>query len=306
MMRASLEPDHPDTMTTVASPPPQTLSDRDLAGAAWMLAGALAGCTIDAGVKLLQSGFDTPQIVLLRLLFSLPFVLGFAVASGGVASLRPQRWRWHAFRACCASGATFGFFYALGELPLVLAITIAFAAPLMIAALSGPFLGEAVGAVRWVGILVGFAGVLLALQPGSVTWHPAMLAALGSTLCWSLLALSARRIGRDEPSGAMVLGTMPVSLLIGGALALPDWVAPAGTDWLLFALLGICGASVHYCAVFAYRATRASVVAPMEYSSLIWAALLGWFVFAEIPTPTTLAGAIVIVAGGLVVLRARD
>lgn len=295
-------------MTTVASSAPSALSDRNLAGAAWMLAGALAGCTIDAGVKLLQSGFDTPQIVLLRLLFAFPFVIGFAIAGGGVASLRPQRWRWrwHAFRACCASGATFGFFYALGELPLVLAITIAFAAPLMIAALSGPFLGESVGGPRWLGILVGFGGVLIALQPGSVVWHPAMLAALGSTLCWSLLALSARRIGRDEPSGAMVLGTMPLSLLIGTALALPDWVAPAGTDWLLFALLGFCGASVHYCAVFAYRATRASIVAPMEYSSLIWAALLGWFVFAEIPTTTTLLGALVIVTGGMVVLRARD
>lgn len=293
-------------MTTLASPAPPAISDRDLAGAAWMLVGALAGCTIDTAVKLLQSGFDTPQIVFLRLLCSLPFVLAFAIAGGGVASLRPQRWGWHAFRACCASGATFGFFYALGELPLVLAITIAFAAPLMIAALSAPFLGEAVGGARWLGILVGFGGVLLALQPGSVTWHPAMLAALGSTLCWSLLALSARRIGKDEPSGAMVLGTMPLSLVIGAALGLPNWVMPSASDWLLFALLGFCGASVHYCAVFAYRSARASLVAPMEYSSLIWAALLGYFVFAEIPTTTTLLGALVIVAGGMVVLRARD
>ena len=292
-------------MTSAAAPAAEPISDRDLAGAAWMLAGALAGTTIDTGVKLLQAGFDTPQIVFLRLLFGLPFVLAFAVASGGVASLRPRRWGWHAFRAGCASAATFGFFYALGELPLVLAITIAFAAPLMIAALSAPLLGERVGAVRWAGILVGFAGVLLALQPGSLGWHPAMLAALGSTLGWSLLALSARRIGRDEPSGAMVLCTMPLSLLIGSVLAVPAWVTPVGTDWLLFALIGFCGASVHYCAVFAYRSANAALVAPMEYSALIWGALLGFLVFGEIPTPPTLLGALVIVTGGMVVLRAR-
>jgi len=270
-----------------------------------MLTAALMGCGIDAGVKLLQTGFDTPQIVFLRLIFSLPFVLGFALASGGLATLRPRRWRWHAFRACCASGATFGFFYALGELPLVLAITIAFAAPLMIAALSGPMLGERVGAVRWFGILIGFGGVLVAPQPGAVNWHPAMLAVLASTLCWALLALSARRVGHDEPSGAMVLGTMPLSLLIGGTLALPNWATPSPGDWLLFALVGFCGASVHYCVLFAYRATRAAVVAPMEYSSLMWAALLGWTFWGEVPVTTTLLGAAIIIGGGMIVLRAR-
>ena len=293
-------------MSTLAPAAPPVHPDRDLVGVAWMLVCALAGCTIDAGVKLLQSGFDTPQIVLLRLLFGLPFVLAFALLSGGPASLRPVRWRWHAFRACCASGATFGFFWALGELPLVLVITIAFASPLFTAALARPFLGETVGAVRWVGILVGFGGVLFALRPGALAFHPAMLAALASTACWSLLALSARRIGRDEPAGAMVLGTMPVSLVLGSVLAIPTWVTPAGTDWLLCVLIGFCGAAAHYCAVFAYRATRAAVVAPMEYSSLVWAALLGWFVFAEVPTSSTLVGAVVIAAGGMVVLRARS
>jgi drug/metabolite transporter (DMT)-like permease len=271
-----------------------------------MLLAAFCGSLIDACVKALQDGYGTPQIVLLRLLFSLPTVLLVAWASGDLRDIRPRRWRWHLLRACCASGATFGFFYALGELSFVLAVTLGFTAPLLIAALSRPMLGERIGAVRALGIGLGFLGVLVALRPGSAAWHPAMLAVLASALCWALLALSARRLGTDEPAGAMVLSTMPLSLIIATVLALPVWVAPSIADLLLFALVGTCGAGVHYCVVFAYRAADAGTVAPMEYSALIWAALLGFLFWGEIPTPATLAGAAVIVLGGIIVLRARS
>lgn len=272
-----------------------------------MLLGTLMGSGIDACVKALQSGFDTPQIVLLRLLCALPFVVVFArLTSGGLGGIRPRRWGWHAFRACCASGAVFGFFWALGELPLVLLVTIGFTAPLLVALLSRPFLGERVGAARWLGIVVGFAGVLITVRPGTTAWHPAMLAALASTLCWALLVMSGRRIGADEPAGAMVLFTMPLSIVIGAVLSVGSWVTPSRTDWLLFAALGVFGASVHYCAVFAYRASRAATVAPMEYTALLWSAAIGYLIFAEVPDAWTVLGAPVIVLGGLLVLRARD
>ncbi|HSG92006.1 MAG TPA: DMT family transporter [Pseudomonadales bacterium] len=291
---------------TTALDPGAARDQRALVGVAWMLLGTLMGSAIDACVKALQGDFDTPQIVLLRLLCALPFVLLFARFTGGLGGLRTRRWRWHLLRAACASGATFGFFYALGELPLVLVVTIGFASPLLIAALSRPFLGERVGIGRWIGIAVGFGGVVIALQPGSTAWHPAMLAVLASTLCWAILAMSARRIGSDEPMGIMVLGTMPLSILIGVALALPAWVSPAPADWLLFGLLGLCGASAHYCVVFAYRAASGATVAPMEYTGLIWTASFGWVFWAEVPDAWTLVGAAVIVGGGLMVLRASD
>jgi drug/metabolite transporter (DMT)-like permease len=278
--------------------------DRRWIGAAWMLGAAGLGALIDAFVKALQDGYGTPQIVLLRLLFALPFVLGGAALAGNLRDVRPRRWRWHVLRACCASGTTFGFFWALGELPLVLAVTLYFAAPLLIAALSRPVLGEPVGLVRWGGIVLGFAGVLLALRPGETGWHPAMLVVLASATCWALLALSGRRMA-DEPAGAMVLSTMPLSLVISAVLALPAWVTPTAVDLLRFALVGLCGTGVHYCVLYAYRAADAGTVAPMEYSGLLWAAVLGFLFWGEIPTGWTLAGAAVIVAGGVIVLRAR-
>lgn len=281
------------------------LHPRPAVGAAWMVLAALVGSVIDACVKALQSGFDTPQIVLLRLLCSLPFVLLFAQLSGGLGSIRPKRPGWHVVRSLAAAGATFGFFYALGELPLMLCVTIGFAAPLLIALLSRPFLGERVGLHRWIGILIGFGGVLVALQPGTAAWHPAMLAVLASTLCWAVLALSARKIGADEPTGAMVVFTIPVSLLVALVLTVGNWVAPSPQEWLLFFVAGFCGASVHYCVIYAYRATRAAIVAPMEYTALLWAALLGFAFWGEIPSAWTWIGAVVIIVGGLIVLRAR-
>lgn len=287
----------------MAARPALLLHPRPAVGAAWMILAALVGSIIDVCVKALQEGFDTPQIVLLRLLCSLPFVLLFAQAGGGLGSIRPKRPAWHLLRSLAAAGATFGFFYALGELPLMLCVTIGFAAPLLIAMLSRPFLGEVVGMRRWFGIIIGFAGVLVALQPGTAVWHPAMLAVLASTLCWAVLALSARKIGGDEPTGAMVVFTIPVSLLVALAMTLGDWVAPSAAQWALFALAGFCGASVHYCVVYAYRATRAAVVAPMEYTALLWAALLGFLFWGEVPTIWTIVGAAVIIFGGLIVLR---
>lgn len=287
----------------MAAPPALLLHPRPAIGAAWMILATGVGSIIDVCVKALQAGFDTPQIVLLRLLCSLPFVLLFAQLGGGLGSIRPKRPGWHVLRSLAAAGATFGFFYALGELPLMLCVTIGFAAPLLIALLSRPFLGEEVGLRRWLGIIIGFAGVLLALQPGTAVWHPAMLAVLASTLCWAVLALSARKIGADEPTGAMVVFTIPVSLLVALALTLGHWVTPTPMQWVLFGLAGFCGASVHYCVVYAYRATRAAVIAPMEYTALLWAALLGFLFWGEIPTLWTLIGAAVIILGGLIVLR---
>jgi drug/metabolite transporter (DMT)-like permease len=217
-----------------ATPAPPARRHRALAGVGWMTGAMAAGTGIDAGVKALQGAFDTPQIVFLRLLFALPVILTTIHFAGGFGTLRTLRWRWHAFRACCASGATFGFFFALGELPLVVAVTIGFAAPLIVAALSRPVLGERVGPVRWAGIATGFAGVLVALQPGTTAWHPAMLVVLGSTTCWALLALSARRIGEDERMGAMVLyrprasGCCSPSSAPAARPCTSAWCAPTG------------------------------------------------------------------------------
>jgi drug/metabolite transporter (DMT)-like permease len=279
----------------------------DLArGAAWMLFAAFAGSLLDASIKQLAESYQTPQIVLLRLLFSLPLVLWYAHVEGGVSNIWPTYWGWHVVRALCAAGATFGFYFALGVLPLMTAVAIGFASPLLVGLLSRPVLGEHVGPHRWLGMLIGFAGVLMVLQPRAAVWHPGMLAALGAAFCWAVLSLSARRVGPEEPVAAMVLFTIPLSLLVASVLAIEQWATPSPADWLLFAFTGLCGGAVHFGIVFAYRAARAASIAPLEYTALIWAALLGWLFWQEVPSAAVTLGAAVIVAGGAVVLRARN
>jgi len=277
-----------------------------LRGVGWMLLAALAASTLDATVKGLSGSYSTPQIVLLRLIFGLPFMLLFAHLEGGLRSLRPRRWRWHAFRALSAAGAIFGFFAALAWLPLMTAVSISFAAPLLVALLSRPMLGEAVGLRRWAGVVVGFGGVLLIVQPGGSAWHPAMLAGLGAALCWALLSVSARRIGHDEPLGALVVFTMPVSLLLAAVLTVGQWAAPEPRDWGLFVLAGACGGSVHFCVVLAYRRARAATLAPLEYTALLWATLYGYLIWGEVPSAATVLGTIIVVASGITVLRGHS
>jgi drug/metabolite transporter (DMT)-like permease len=281
-------------------------SSNVLRGAGWMLLAALAGSTLDACVKALADEYSTSQIVLLRLLLALPLVLAFAHLGGGFRRLRPRYWGWHIVRSFCAAGSIFGFFYALGVLPLMTAVAIGFASPLLVGLLSRPFLGETVGLHRWAGMLMGFAGVLVVLNPGMGAWHPGMLAALASAFCWAVLSLSTRKVGNDEPVAAMVLFTVPLSLIVAGVLTFGTWTTPTPEDWALFALAGVCGGGVHFCIVYAYRAARAASIAPVEYTALIWAALFGWIFWREVPSLAVLLGSIVIVAGGIVVLRARD
>jgi drug/metabolite transporter (DMT)-like permease len=281
-------------------------SSNVLRGAAWMLLAGLAGSTLDACVKALAGEYSTSQIVLLRLLLAMPLVLALAHLGGGLRRLRPRYWGWHVVRSFCAAGAIFGFFYALGVLPLMTAVAIGFASPLLVGLLSRPFLGEKVGLHRWAGMLIGFAGVLVVLNPRTATWHPGMLAALASALCWAVLSLSARKVGNDEPVEAMVLFTVPLSLIVAGVLTFRTWITPTPRDWALFALAGACGGGVHFCIVYAYRAARAASIAPVEYTALIWAALFGWIFWREVPSLAVLLGSIVIVVGGIVVLWARD
>ena len=132
---------------------------------AFLALGIVAGLTLDICAKWLLETYSLEQFVFLRSVFGVSFLLLTVSQFGGFASLRTQKWQWHLLRTLLASGAMFGFFYALSKIPLVNALTLAFTAPLMVTALSQPLLGERVGWRRWAAVIVGFAGVLIVLRP---------------------------------------------------------------------------------------------------------------------------------------------
>ncbi len=191
-------------------------------------------------------------------------------------------------------------FLALEQLRLDQTITIVFLAPLVVAALAGPFLGEWVGWRRAFAIAVGFAGVLIAVRPGVTEVPPAVVYAFLAMLAYALFILLTRYMATFDPP----LVTLFYSMFAGTALLAPfaiaDWTVPPDVlSWVLLAGLGILGGAGHYLFIHAYRLAPASTVAPFLYLQLLTMIAFGYAVFADVPDMWTLAGSAVIVGSGI-------
>lgn len=191
---------------------------------------------------------------------------------------------------------------AFAALPLTQVYAILFSMPLLITLLAVPMLGERIGPHRLAAVLLGLVGVLIVLRPGQAEVGPGHLGALTAALGSAISAVIARRLGNGERTLVLVL--WPVLLNLGAcAVALPFvYRSMPGGDLGLaatVALLGLIGAALN---VRAYRTAEAAVVAPMQYSQILWATLYGWLLFAETPDATTMTGITVIVASGLYIL----
>ena len=179
--------------------------DRPLAGIALMITGIASFAVMDAIVKWLTADYPVPQVIALRSWFGLPFLLWLAMREGGLPALRTRRPLLHVGRFLLVLLLSLGFFWALSQMKLVDAIAIAFAAPIIITALSVPLLREAVGLRRWIAIAIGFGGVLIMLRPGSGVFEWAALAALGSALVYALLMITTRAFKSSESSASLML-----------------------------------------------------------------------------------------------------
>jgi drug/metabolite transporter (DMT)-like permease len=194
-------------------------------------------------------------------------------------------------------------FTALQYLQLDEALAILFSTPFIVAVLSGPMLGEWVGWRRWIAICVGFLGVLLVARPGAGGIHPAALLSLAAALCYAVYIIFTRVLSRSDSNET----TLFYSNLVGAVAMLPVmpfvWRTPDSA--FVIALMVACGAFGtigHYLLIIAHRMAPAAVLAPFIYSQLIWTTILGYLVFADLPSRWTLAGAAVVIASGLYLL----
>ncbi len=283
-------------------------------GATFMCTAMFMAACVDVSVKALAGSYGTAQIVLLRIVLSIPLVLAFCHLRGGIPSLLRPHWGWQCYRGLLAAGANFGFFYSLSQLPLLIAVLLAYIGPVLIVLLARPVLGERIGPARWLGVAVAVSGVLLMLGPGMPRIDPTQplsgpalgaLAVLASTLCWALLSLSNRKLASRESPAVMLFYTLPVSGLLAALLTVNDWVPPAPHDWLWFLIAGCCGGAIHFSVVAAYRHAPAGAIAPLEYTNLVWAALAAYLLFGEVPNLSAVAGGGAIITGGYIALRAR-
>jgi drug/metabolite transporter (DMT)-like permease len=225
-------------------------------------------------------------------------------------------------RATIMFGAYTAYYMAFPALPLADAVALYFTVPLFVTALAGPFLGERTHWGVWLAVLLGFAGVMVMLQPGSGLFEPAALLSLLAAALYGMAMLMARKFGDTlsasvmafYQNGVFMVGAGLAALLLHGlgvvraehpsvSFLVRPWVMPSLTDGLLIAACGVVAAAGIMLLTNAYRVARASTVTPFEYTGILWAPLWGFLFFSEVPRATTLAGAAVIVVAGLLALR---
>ena len=253
----------------------------------------------DATAKYLSRDYAVLQLLFLGSAFAVIPILLFIARTGGLASMRPNRPALCLARGVLTAVSVLMIVWSFTRLPLADGYTLAFTAPLIVAALSGWLLGERVTSEQWVVIGVGFLGVLIMLQPGFVILDVGHASALGSAAIFALSLIILRSIGDGETPGALLITYLLATLIVYGPFIGFVWLTPATwTDWVLIAGIGLASGLGQIALVFAFRAAPAALVAPCQYTQLLWGVVFGALIFGEPPKLAMLLGAVLVVGSG--------
>jgi drug/metabolite transporter (DMT)-like permease len=281
----------------------QSNTDNHRTAITYLLVGVTGGLGLDLCAKGLLADYSLTQFVFLRSCIGLTILIFTARQFGGLATLATRRWGWHLLRTTMATGAMFGFFYGLANMPLVNALTLGFTSPLMVTALSVPLLRDHVGWRRWTAVIAGFLGVLIILRPGANEPTLADAAVLIAAFCYATQAITARWLADTETTYALsfyvIVGPLLLSaVLLGGA----TWTTPDLQGWALFIGAGACSVIAWLGLVGGYRRAAPALLAPFEYTALVAGAVAGYLIWDEIPDRWVIVGGTLIIASGLFVV----
>jgi drug/metabolite transporter (DMT)-like permease len=269
-----------------------------------MLLAVALFSVMDAQLKLLAAHYPPLQVSFLRGATSLPFVLMPILLRGRLARLRPVNVSLPLLRGALSVLMLGSFVFAVRESSLAHTYSIFMCAPLVVAALSVPLLGEKVSRVQWAAIGVGLAGVLLMLHPESGNWvSVGSVAAVVAALCYSLAVITLRVLSRTDTTESMVFSFTFLLSIGAGLLSIPAWTPVQPSHWPLLAGVGLFGALGQHFITEAFRSAPASVVTPFEYTALVWGVLLDLVVWGLLPSAVTLLGGAVVIGAGLYLIR---
>jgi len=277
------------------------LEDRVSVGVVMMLFAVILFTGIDTSAKWLSmAGLPVLEIVFLRYFVHFLLSLFIYVPQDGLSVFRSNAPSKQMLRSIFLFLSTLFNFAALKYLPITVTTTIAFAGPIVTTLLAIPILGEKVGIHRIIAVCVGFLGVVLVIQPWGAAFHPAMILSLGNLLIVSGYFIMTRMIAGIESNGTQQIWGSGIASLALGPFALYVWVWPETTQqWLIVTLMGCFGAFGHMASTKAHRLADASILAPMFYTQVFWAALVGVWIFNTWPTVWTLSGGLVIICSGI-------
>lgn len=282
-----------------------------LHGIYFKLSALVLFCTMDAMVKGLGGTYGSFQMMLFRSAIAMLPVAVLIWRAGGIRVVCSNRPWLQALRVAVGFCSLFGFFYIFPRMPLVDAYAISFAAPLFMVALSVPVLGEPVGWRRWTAVVVGFAGVLIMLDPWGIEFHAISLIVLAATFCYALSTVMVRLLSRHDHDVVTLFWfsfAASIASLVG---AVPEWIWPTPLDWVWLVGLGLLGGIAQILITRAWRIAPAAVLAPFDYTSIVLAVLFGYLWFREEPSWTVWYGLPLVIGSGLYILhrervRARE
>jgi drug/metabolite transporter (DMT)-like permease len=271
-----------------------------LRGIALISLAMLMFSLLDASAKYASQYLPTLEVVWARYTFSMLLAILVLRSWSRPADYLTNRPFMQALRALFLLGSTALNFVAIRYLQLAETAAITFAAPLLVTALAGPILGEWPGIRRWAAVIVGFVGVLIIVQPEPGAFQPAALFSIAAAFCYAGYSLTTRSLSATEtPAGMLIYGSLLAVVVLTPALPAVGEMPP---NWIVAAALvatGVFATIGHWCLILANRHAPAPVLAPFQYTQILYMPALGYLIFADIPGWSTLIGAAVVTASGL-------
>lgn len=258
--------------------------------------------THDVLIRILGETYNVVQIVFYMSLLGFPMLMLMQLRNPAPVSLRVQNPGLMALRTVMVMISGGSAFYAFTVLPLAQVYSVLFAAPLLITLLAIPTLGEKVGLHRGLAVVVGLVGVLVVLRPGGGEFSSGHLAALIAAMSAAVNSVVVRKIGRQESSLVLLIYPMLANVVVMGVLMVPVYRPISVVDLGIVAVIAVLALIAMNLSIAAYRLADAALVAPMQYSQILWATLYGALLFSETPTLYTAAGSVLIVGSGLYIL----
>lgn len=269
-----------------------------LTGIGLMLIGIFFFSLNDAMGKWLIATYSVGQLLLLRSATGLLVLAPFIWREGRTAFTTAPRPLIQWLRPLFSTFEVGCFYWALAYMPLADVMTFYLAAPIYVTALSPFILRERVGWRRWAAVIVGFIGVMIALNPSAQSLTPAALVAIAGSLTYSIFLICTRMV-RGTSDVVLVTASFAGALIFGLVAAPFTWVALKWQDAALLGLLGVVATGAHVCVNRSLQIAPASVVVPYQYTMIVWAILLGYIFFGDIPRTTMLVGATIIIVAGI-------
>ena len=269
-----------------------------LNASAWMIVPVM-----DAFAKYLSSSMDVLQITWGRYFFTLIFTLSLMLIFYRKSLVWTKKPFLQLIRGLIFVFSTYLFFYAISEISLPKALTLAFVAPICVTALSPFFLKEQVGIKRWMAVFLGFFGTLVVIRPGLIEFNLATFAALGCGICYGFYLIITKKLSSsDNPLLTLLLSGIVGTIIISPFLP-SIWINPTSNQWILLVLIGLIASVAHLLLILSLKYADASKLAPLGYTEIITNIIISYYFFNELPDNWTYLGLFIIVPSGLYISR---